>query len=537
MQAVLAQQPQVPDAGRLLQETRPAPSVPLREAPRIGMEETPAPPAPEGDRVHVARLRITGATVFSEAELHALVADAEGRELSLGELRGLAERVTRHYRSQGYPLARAYLPAQEVVGGEVQLAVLEGRLGEVRIDNTAGVGGAALAPLAQLRSGEATRSDALERNLLLLSDLPGVEVKSTLRPGATLGASDLLVEVAPGRRVAGSVDVDNFGNRFSGEYRAGGTLSFNNPLRVGDQATMRALFSDERMTYLRAAYQFPVNGQGTRVGVALSDLRYRLAKDLAPLQAEGDAQSASLYAMHPVVRSRTFNLNAVVQYDRLKLQDRIKTAATVVDKTLGNWSLGFTGDLQDRFAGINSFSGMYTAGDLELDPVSRALDASTAGTSGSFGKSSFTWLRLQRLNDRAVLYLSGTAQFASKNLDSSQKLALGGAYAVRAYPQNEAPGDKGYVATMEVRHDLPASALGAWQVSAFLDTGHVTFNKRAWAAGANSRTLSGAGIGISATLPPQWYLKASLAWKLGSQRPTSDVDRSPRVWLQAGSSF
>jgi hemolysin activation/secretion protein len=534
--AVLAQQ-QVPDAGQLLQETRPAPSLPLREAPKIGIEEAPSPAAPDGLRIHVARLRITGATLFAEPELHALVADAEGKELSLGELRGLAERVTRYYRSRGYLLARAYLPAQEVVDGEVQLAVLEGRLGEVRVDNTAGAGGAALAPLDWLRSGEATRSDALERNLLLLSDLPGVEVKSTLKPGATLGASDLLVEVAEGRRITGSFDFDNFGNRFSGEYRAGGTLNFNNPMRLGDQATLRALVSDERMTYLRGSYQLPVNGRGTRLGIAVSDMRYRLGKDLAPLQAEGDARSASLYAMHPFIRSRTFNLNAQVQYDRLKLQDRIKAAATVVDKTLDNWNIGITGDFQDRFGGINGFSATYTAGDLELDPVSRRLDAATAGSGGSFGKSNLTWLRLQRLGDLASVYLSGTAQFASKNLDSSQKLALGGANAVRAYPQNEAPGDEGYVATVEVRRNLPTALAGAWQVSAFVDTGHVTFNKSAWTAGANSRTLSGAGIGLTAALPRDWYFKAGLAWKLGSQRAISEVDRSPRVWLQAGSSL
>lgn len=536
MATALAQQ-QVPDAGRLLQETRPAPSLPLREAPKIGIEEAPRPAQPGGPRIHVARLRITGATLFSGTELHALVADAEGKELSLGELRGLAERVTRHYRSRGYLLARAYLPAQEVVDGEVQLAVLEGRLGEVRVDNAAGVGGAALAPLERLRSGEATRSDVLERNLLLLSDLPGVEVKSTLRPGATIGASDLLVEVAAARRITGSLEFDTFGNRFSGKYRWGGIVNFNNPLRLGDQATLRALVSNERMTYLRGSYQLPVNGRGTRVGIAVSDMRYRLGKDLAPLQAEGDAQSASLYAMHPLVRSRSLNLYAQVQYDHLKLQDRINAAATVVDKSLDNWTLGVSGDFQDGWNGLNSFSATLTAGDLKLDPVSQALDAATAGSGGSFRKANLTWLRLQQLGRTVSLYLSATAQFASKNLDSSQKLALGGAYAVRAYPQNEAPGDQGYAATLEVRYALQPLRFGAWQATAFVDTGHVTFNKAAWAAGANSRTLTAAGIGFNAALPHDWYLKASLAWKLGSQRATSDVDRSPRVWVQAGRYF
>jgi hemolysin activation/secretion protein len=291
------------------------------------------------------------------------------------------------------------------------------------------------------------------------------------------------------------------------------------------------------MTYLRGSYQFPVNGQGTRLGVAGSDMHSRLGKDLARLEAEGDAQVGSLYAMHPFIRSRTFNLYAQLQYDHLKLNDTINATATVVDKRLDNWSAGVNGDFQDGFASVNSFSAAYTAGDLHLDPVSGTLDAATARSAGSFSRWNLSWLRLQRLTDTVSLFFSATGQFASKNLDSSQKLSLGGVYGVRAYPPNEAPGDEGYLATLEARYDLPVSLPGAWQLAVFLDTGHVTLNKDVWSAGANSRTLSGAGFGLNAALARDWYLKASLAWKLGAGRPVSDVDRSPRVWFQAGRYF
>lgn len=532
---VLAQQ--VPDAGRLLQQTTPPPSLSQRDAPKVEIQEAPAARVPEGPLIHVARLRITGAAVFTEIELHALVADGEGKELSLSSLRALAERVTQHYRSHGYLLARAYLPAQDVTNGEVQIAVLEGRLGEVRVDNPARLAGAALAPLAQLHTGEVAHGRVLERNLLLLSDLPGVEVKSTLKPGAAVGASDLLVEIAPGRRVTGSVDFDTLGDRFSGQYRLGGTVNLNNPLRLGDQATLRAIASDERMTYLRGSYQFPINGLGTRLGIAGSDMHYRLGKDLARLEAEGDAQVGSFYAMHPFIRSRTFNLYMQLQYDRLRLKDRINAAATVVAKRLANWSAGVNGDVQDGFAGVNGFSATYTAGKLEPDPVSRALDAASARSADSFGRWNLSWLRLQRLTDAVDLFVSVRGQFASKNLDSSQKLSLGGAYGVRAYPQNEAPGDEGYLATLEARYRLPTSLPGAWQLTGFIDSGRVQLNKNVWIAGANSRSLSGAGFGLSAALAHDWYLKASAAWKLGAGRPVSDVDRSPRVWFQAGRLF
>lgn len=297
--AGLLAQPQIPDAGRLLQETRPAPATPQRTAPDVRIEEPAAAPADHGPRIRVSRVRITGATVIQEGELHALVADAEGKELTLGELRALADRISQHYRTRGYLLTRAYVPAQDVTEGTVQIAVVEGRLGEVAVDNRAALGGAALAPLDRLRAGGVAQGRDLERELLLMSELPGVEVKSTLRPGATPGASDLLVEVTPGPRWTGSVEADNYGDRYSGRYRAGGTLNLNNPLRLGDQATLRAIASDEGMRYLRGSYQLPVSSSGTRVGIAVSAMRYRLGKELAPLGARGDARVASAYALHP----------------------------------------------------------------------------------------------------------------------------------------------------------------------------------------------------------------------------------------------
>lgn len=529
----------VPDAGQLLQETRPAPSLPQREPPKIEIKGAPAEEAPGAARIHVAHLRITGATIFTEAELHALIADGEGMELTLGDLRQLAERITQHYRERGYLLTRAYLPAQEVKSGEVVIAILEGHLGAVNVNNQAEVGGAALAPLEQLRTGEVTRSETLERSLLLVSDLPGVEVSSTLRPGTTIAASDLLVDVTPGRRLTGSVDFDTFGDRFSGQNRLGGTINVNNPLQLGDQIGVRAVASDEGMAYLRGSYQAPVNSFGTRIGLAGSDMHYYLGKTLAPLQASGESQTGSLYLLHPMIRSRAFNLNAQLQYDHLRLEDRIGITSTVVDKSLGNWSAGLNGDFQDGLGGgaMNSFTLNYTHGNLELDAATQALDAITAQTEGRFGKWNASWLRLQHLTDMTILYVSASGQLASKNLDSSQKLFLGGANGVRAYPQGEASGDEGFLLTVEGRRNLGSLWSGLWQLTTFLDSGRVSLNKNPWTATNNKRTLTGAGIGLNVAAGRDWAAKADVAWRLTSATSVSDSDRRPRAWLQAAKFF
>ncbi|MGU7784560.1 ShlB/FhaC/HecB family hemolysin secretion/activation protein [Burkholderia sp. PU8-34] len=535
--AVLAQP--VPDAGRLLEENRPAPSLPEREAPKIEIQEPPVREAQGGARIPVTHFEITGALQFAESDLRALVADGEGKELSLDQLQELAARITRYYRTRGYLLARAYLPAQDVKAGVVEIAVVEGRLGEVKVDNAAGAGGASLAPLTRLHAGEVVRDRPLEESLLLLSDVPGIEVKSTLRPGATVGTSDLLVDVAPGPRISGDAEVDTYGDRYSGQLRGGGTININNPFQLGDQATFRALTSGRGMVYGRGSYQLPINAFGTRVGIAASDMHYHLGNKLSQLDASGNAEIGSLYLQQPFVRSRTFNLYGQLQYDHLKLKDRIGIVDTELHKGLNNWTVGLSGDSQDSLAGgaINSFSLSYTTGNLSLDGVTRALDDVSAHTAGRFGRWNTSWLRLQRIADRFSLYVSAMAQFASKNLDSSEKFSLGGANGVRAYPQGEAPGDQGYLATVEARYLVPLPLPGIWQVAAFIDRGHVRVNKEPWTASSNTRTLTGAGIGLNVNEGRDWAIKMSVAWRLHSDPPTSDSDRSPRAWVQATKYF
>src|SRR5690606_20459186 len=127
-------------------------------------------------------------------------------------------RITAHYRRHGYLLARAYLPAQDIHDGEVEIAVLEGRLGEIGIDNTSRVGASTINHhVDRIETAGAVQGRNLERSLLLLNDLPGVDVRSTLQPGATVGTADLGIQVRATSGIDGSVDADNFGNRYTGD--------------------------------------------------------------------------------------------------------------------------------------------------------------------------------------------------------------------------------------------------------------------------------------------------------------------------------
>lgn len=383
--------------------------------------------------------------------------------------------------------------------------------------------------------GEVIATGPLERRLLLLSDLPGVQVGSTLAPGASLGASDLFVDVQPGARFNGSIDADNQGNRYTGRNRIGATVNITELAGLGDVATLRAFTSADGLNYARAAYQ----GQAglLRLGAAYTHMDYKLGKEFAVLDAKGTAKIASVYASYPLVRSRAANLYAQVNYDDKDFQDKTESTGTVNDKSAKVWILNLNGDSKDTVGGgaVNNYSLTYTTGKVDIEtPVALLIDQLTVKSAGRFHKLGLTAARLQSLGADTSAYAIVTAQTASKNLDVSEKMGLGGVGGVRAYPGGEAYGDQGYVLNLELRRNLPFTALpGQLQLVGFADTGTVKLNRNQWSAGDNRRTLSGAGVGLTWTGANALLVKAYYAHKLGNAEATSAPDKAGRFWLQA----
>jgi hemolysin activation/secretion protein len=523
---------QQPDAGRILEQLKPAPSISLPKPPPTRIEERPRSSSPAaGERFLVARFQIAGNRAFSTQELLALIADGQGKSMTLAELNDLAERITRHYRDNGFILARAVIPSQDVTEGTVRIDVLEGLLGDVTISNPIGLSDSALAPLRQLHRGQALNRQSLESAMLTIADLPGVDVRSTLRPGTAIGASDLLVDVGPGRGFAGGVDVDNHGSRFTGALRLGANFSFNNPLNLGDQIGLGLQTSEENLRYARISYQLPVGPYGTRIGAAYSDLHYSLGKEFAALRAQGDATVASLSVTHPLLRSRAASVFANLQYNQKRLIDRVGATNTETRKTPTTTAIGISASLIDGFwgGGTTQFNGNYTTGRIALDPTSAALDAATARTQGDFSSLTLGLQRMQTLTGNLGLFLSLNSQYAGKNLDSSEKFSLGGANGVRAYPQGEGSGDEGRQFTSELRWSIS----NQWQGQAFYDHGQIRVNKNAFAAGANKRHIWGYGLGVAYSGGANWQIKGIVAWRGSEQRSTAEIDRVRRVWVQA----
>ncbi len=535
-QSVLAVE--LPNAGTQLQQIPPSPT-PQKLPPAISLVPSSAVVTPDADhvKVNVQRIQITGMQAYAEADLLKQIPFKPNSELSLAELRGIAAKIADYYHKNGYFVAQAYLPAQEINNGVVSIAVIEGQYGKIIVRNPTNLSTRLVdSQLEGINSGDVITSVPLENRLLLLSDIAGVNINSTLAPGAAAGTSDLIVDVTPGARVNGSIDADNAGNRYTGEYRLGATINVNNLAGQGDVASLRVLTSGEGLSYARAAYQMQL--AKATVGAAYSWLDYELGEEFTSLDASGNAKIASVYGSYPLIRSRNTNLYTDLLYENKVLQDKIGITNTVTDKKIDALTAALRGDHKDQWAGggLTSYSVAATVGDLNIQtPAALAVDALTARSDGHYNKLTVNASRLQRVTDSFSLYAGLSGQLASKNLDNSEKMQLGGMYAVRAYPEGEAYADEGYVMTLEARQNLPKftdNMPGQLQLVGFVDAGRVTIDQTAWSAGDNTRTLSGAGVGVNWMDYNNFVMKLAYAHRLGSEKATSAPDSGGQFWVQ-----
>ena len=531
-----------PDAGSTQRELDQRPLDVPRARPPLSTEPArPALKVDESTRFAVTAVTVSGNSAFDSATLIALVRDdLVGKTVTLKQLQDAAAKITAHYRAKGFLVARAYIPAQRIAetNASIEIAVLEGVLGNVKVHNRSRLSDATIARFtAPLQAGALLTLDTFERPVLLLTDQAGVGgVNPVLKAGAAAGSSGLTLEVAPAPLVTGQVELDNSGNRFIGANRLTGQMNLLSPFGLGESFTARLTDSFQGLTSASLRASVPLGGDGWKAGASYSDTRYRLGQDFANLRASGTAQATGAFVSYPWVRSQKWNLNTALGYDNKKFVDRVDSTNTITPKQTQAVSLTVGGDVREPLAAHSVFvwSGTLASGRVAIDePGARAADATAAQTQGSYRKLSLSLLYLQALSRDWTLYGSLLAQRAGKNLDSSEKFALGGAQGVRAYPVGEAAGDEGVLATIELRYALPQIFGATPSLIGFIDTGRVQINKNQFAAGLNARTLAAAGVGVTLTKTDDYALRVYWAAKTTGEIATADTDRYGRAWLQA----
>jgi hemolysin activation/secretion protein len=515
-----------PNAGQLLEESRRAPPT-LPAAPPQKLIEPPQRPGinmAAGVTVQVSEFRISGAVSFPADLLAAIVKPWVGRRLDFKGLNEATAALTRYYQANGHLLSYAYLPAQKVADGVIEIAVLEGRLENVQVVTAQDVRlrDSVIQQSTDPLTGRGPLLQAdVERRLLLLNDIPGVTARAAFTPGATTGGAEMIVTVAEDEPLDFRADFSNHGSKSTGIYRTGVTLQFKDLFGLGDHTTARAIVSDRgSLVSGSLGTTVPVGGDGWKFGASLSRLRYQLAGDFRRLGASGRADTLGLDASYPLRRTPDNNVYLRAGADLKQLQDDLEILGESTAKRNRTVEVGLGYDLRDGWGGAATGSATATMGQLRVN----------SGAESEWRKLVVQWARQQSLPAGFSFYTRLSAQAAGRTLDSSEKLGLGGANAVRAYASGELSVDQGSLVALELRYAMDFTG-GNVVGSVFHDVGRGQIQRAQAGLPGNQREIHGAGFGLSWT-GAGYGVNASLAWR-GSRAPTTDgSDPRPRFFVQ-----
>ena len=516
-----------PSAGQLLEENRRAapPTLPSPTPQRlIDAPVRPTINMPEGVSVTVTQFKITGAVSYSAETLAELVQPWTGKRLDIRGLNDAAGALTRYYQANGHLLSYAYLPAQRVADGVIELSVLEGKLEGVQIVTAQDV--RLRDQVVQVHTDPLVKPGALlqsevERKLLLLNDIPGVTARAAFTPGATTGGAEVIISVAEEEPLEVRLDLNNHGAKSTGEYRAGINLQFRDLFGWGDNTTARGVASDRGSLVTGSlTTSVPVGGDGWRLGASVSRLKYQLAESFRTLGAVGQADSVGLDASYAMRRTADNSVYLRAGFDHKRLRDEVQQLGSSNAKRNDTAELAASFDHRSSWGGLSAGSATATMGQLRVSGAVRQ----------PWRKLGVQLVHQQAVGQGLSLYGRVSAQTSGVGLDSSEKLGLTGPGAVRSYAAGEVSVDHGGLASVELRYArdfLGGNVVG----SLFHDYAGGQINRGAPNLAGNDPEVTATGLGLG-WASGGWGLNATLAWR-GARLPTTGGNESgPRLFLQ-----
>lgn len=473
-----------------------------------------------------------GNTLIDTSSLSESLSHLIGKNVGMSDLMAATHLISEAYRKNGW-LARAYFPEQEITSGYIRLHIEEALFGHVTIEkedwlNFTVARANSYVQKAQ-KPSEAVNMHRINRSVLLLNDLPGVNAEASLYASNKKLVSNLSLKLAADKKISGNITLDNHGHSATGELRTLSEIIYNNPRGIGDQvsADLKISKGNRRLGF---QYTTPVSTRGLTTTLAAGALQYDLTgSGFGALDAEGSTYDLSLALNYPLLRSKQFNV-----FGQVKLENKTFTnkaaGETVSDYGSQNLSLRLSTNrvFRTRFPLLANASLGYISGTLDHGEPDSGEDADL---DEKYGISEYQLGLTSRLNSKLSVSLNYSGQTADTTLDSSQNFSLGGPDAVKAFPVSEASGSTGSILTAALSYQLSEH----WHTTLFVNQGSIQqrMNEPELAEGKNEYSLEGAGIGLSRA-SRAWLFSASLSNRLQDHpNPLSngdDQDGSLKEW-------
>ncbi|MDD9911598.1 MAG: hypothetical protein OXR68_05420 [Alphaproteobacteria bacterium] len=489
-------------------------------------------------------LEIDGVTLYKPAKFLPIFKYDTGQRINVKRLYELVNQITTTYRNDGYILARAIVPPQDITAGHVKITVLEGYLNQVIVEGS-GTDSKLIRAYADKLKGTPLHNDQLERYLLLMNDLPGIKATSTLKPASVSGASNLIIKVEE-TKYSGSYGINNWGTRYVGPNQLEGEVTANNLYATKqfgwhDKTRIRGVQSTDftALRYLDLKHILPIFTEGTELDINVHQSISQPGYDLEQLNLDSSTSGMSFEIRHPLKRSRRENLDWFAMFDWR--DTTTNTAGTKLSsdhirafRTGLNWDQTDSSGISNINVELSNGIGMFGASKKGDQQLSR-----TRGTGSGYTRLKAELSRLQRLNKSWNFMVAATGQHATHSLLAGEEFGIGGENYGRGYDTSEITGDSGFAAKAELQINFPVGwqHLDSWQLFGFYDVGVAYQRDREGSETNKPSTLASHGFGIRSKLGDSLSLDITLA-KPGTRGVTSaGGSKNPNLYVRMKNRF
>lgn len=358
------------------------------------------------------------------------------RGITLGQIETVANTITQFYRERGFVLAKAYIPKQQVRDGVVNLTLLLGVLGDVQVSGNKLYSTKVVSSVFNGLMGKPITSTAIEEQLFLINDYPGIFVDGHFEPGFQVGDTRLNVTVKEETRYNANVRLDNHGAEETGLYRLYADVQLNNPLGLADRLQVSGLYASQpsNTDYWQLQYQMKLFGPRTRLSLETSQNQYIVDQTENSSDILGVVDLNSLTATYVHQRNRKNNHSFDLRYETIESQIEIggdQNTRDVLSDKLKNASLTY------RFDALHEEKKRYHQGNIKITSgsfvygVEEGQEENYKIYSINYSLLDFWKLPFFNADTRTVYRVEG--QYAGINLSGIMRFSLSGPTRVRAF--------------------------------------------------------------------------------------------------------
>ena len=271
------------------------------------------------------------------ASLTSSYAEYIGQEVPVSVVCDIRDRAATLLRNDGY-LAAVQVPPQTIDQGNVRFDVLMARMTAVQVRGDAGSSQGLLQKyIEKLAAQPVFNIRTADRYLLLARDIPGLDVRLSLRPvSAASGGQpgEVVGEFNVVRTpVYADVNVQNFGSEAVGRFGGLARIRFNGITGMGDETVISGYSTSDfkEQQVLQVSHEFLVGGEGLKFGgnFIYAWTRPQLA---GGFDIRSETLVASAYGSYPFIRKQSRNIFGTIGLDYIDQRTDILGTRTNEDR-------------------------------------------------------------------------------------------------------------------------------------------------------------------------------------------------------------